>query len=191
MNGISRTGLSFDRRVRIEAGAASKFIKRSEILGEGRFQTLVREHVGVLHRIARAFAAGADQHDLLQELLLALWRAAPSFRGDSAEKTFIFRVAHNRALSWRRSEARRRNRQSEYERLRVEEAAGEDPQIEQLYAAIRKLESVDRSLMLLSLEGQSYAEIAAIHGISETNVGARLTRARKRLTQLMENDDGL
>jgi RNA polymerase sigma-70 factor (ECF subfamily) len=86
---------------------------------------------------------------------------------------------------------RRRNRQSEYERLRVEEAAGEDPQIERLYAAIRKLESVDRSLMLLSLEGQSYAEIAAIHGISETNVGARLTRARKKLTQLMENDDGL
>jgi RNA polymerase sigma-70 factor (ECF subfamily) len=151
----------------------------------------VSEHVAVLHRIARAFAVGADQHDLLQELLLALWRAAPSFRGDSAEKTFIFRVAHNRALSWRRSEMRRRNRQSEYERLRVEEAAGEDPQIERLYAAIRKLESVDRSLMLLSLEGQSYAEIAAIHGISETNVGARLTRARKKLTQLMENDDGL
>jgi RNA polymerase sigma-70 factor (ECF subfamily) len=151
----------------------------------------VSEHVAVLHRIARAFAVGADQHDLLQELLLALWRAAPSFRGDSAEKTFIFRVAHNRALSWRRSEMRRRNRQSEYERLRVEEAAGEDPQNERLYAAIRKLESVDRSLMLLSLEGQSYAEIAAIHGISETNVGARLTRARKKLTQLMENDDGL
>ncbi|UPT62521.1 MAG: sigma-70 family RNA polymerase sigma factor [Hyphomonadaceae bacterium JAD_PAG50586_4] len=160
-------------------------------MGDERFQTLVREHVGVLHRIARAFAVGADQHDLLQELLLALWRAAPSFRGDSAEKTFIFRVAHNRALSWRRSEARRRHRQSEYERLRVEEVTGEDPLIERLYAAIRSLESVDRSLMLLSLEGQSYAEIAALHGISETNVGARLTRARRKLTQLTESDNGL
>jgi len=160
-------------------------------LGDERFQTLVREHVGVLHRIARAFAVGADQHDLLQELLLALWRAAPSFRGDSTEKTFIFRVAHNRALSWRRSEVRRRHRQSEYERLQVEEMASEDPLIERLYAAIHTLESVDRSLMLLSLEGQSYAEIAALHGISETNVGARLTRARRKLTQLMENDNGL
>ncbi len=156
-----------------------------------RFQAWVSEHVGVLHRIARAFALGPDQHDLLQELLLALWRAAPTFRGDSAPTTFIFRVAHNRALTWRRSEARRRHRQSEYERLRVDETTGEDPQIERLYAAIRKLEAVDRSLMLLSLEGQSYAEIAAIHGLSETNVGARLTRTRKKITQMMENDDGL
>ncbi len=160
-------------------------------MGDELFQAWVSEHVGVLHRIARAFALGADQHDLLQELLLALWRAAPAFRGDSAPTTFIFRVAHNRALTWRRSEARRRHRQSEYERLRVDETTGEDPQIERLYAAIRKLEAVDRSLMLLSLEGQSYAEIAAIHGLSETNVGARLTRTRKKITQLMENDDGL
>lgn len=160
-------------------------------MGDELFQAWVSEHVGVLHRIARAFALGADQHDLLQELLLALWRAAPAFRGDSAPTTFIFRVAHNRALTWRRSEARRRHRQSEYERLRVEETTGEGPQIERLYAAIRKLEAVDRSLMLLSLEGQSYAEIAAIHGLSETNVGARLTRTRKKITQLMENDDGL
>lgn len=160
-------------------------------MGDERFQAWVREHVGVLHRIARAFAIGADQHDLLQELLLAVWRAEPAFRAESMPTTFIFRVAHNRALTWRKSEARRRHRQSEYERLRVDESAGEDPQIEKLYAAIRKLEAVDRSLMLLSLENQSYAEIAAIHGLSETNVGARLTRIRKKLTQIMENDDGL
>lgn len=159
-------------------------------MGDGRFQAWVSEHMGVLHRIARTFASGADQHDLLQELLLAVWRAAPVFRGESAPTTFIFRVAHNRALTWRKSESRRRRRQSEYERLRVDTAVGEDPQIERLYAAIHKLEGVDRSLLLLWLEGQSYAEIAAIHGLSETNVGARLTRTRKKLTQLMEDDGG-
>src|SRR5690606_24646160 len=143
------------------------------------------------HRIARAFATGADQHDLMQELLLALWRAAPAFRGEAAPSTFIFRVAHNRALTWRRSEARRRQRHRDYERLHVEEGGGEEPALERLYAAIRQLEGLDRSLVLLSLEGQSYAEIAALHGLSETNVGARLTRARKKLTALMENDDGL
>lgn len=156
-----------------------------------RFQAWVGEHGGVLHRIARAFAVGEDRHDLLQELLLALWRAAPAFRGESAEATFIFKIAHNRALTWRRSEARRRHRQSEYERLQIEEEAGEDPQIERLYTAIRRLKSVDRSLVLLSLEGQSYADIAAIHGLSETNVGARLTRARKTLAHMMEDDDEL
>ncbi|MBC7767947.1 MAG: sigma-70 family RNA polymerase sigma factor [Phycisphaerales bacterium] len=149
------------------------------------------EHLGVLRRIARAFAPGADQHDLTQELMLAVWRAAPAFRGEAAPSTFIFRVAHNRALTWRRTEARRRHRHSEYERLRAEEATHEDPLVERLYAAIRQLEALDRSLILLSLEGQSYAQIAAIHGLSESNVGARLTRAREKLTRLLENDDGL
>jgi RNA polymerase sigma factor (sigma-70 family) len=160
-------------------------------VSDERFQAWMSEHIGVLHRIARAFAAGADQHDLLQELLLAVWRAAPAFRGDSAPSTFIFRVAHNCALSWRRGEAKRRFRRTEYERLRVDEGAGEDPLLARLYAAIRQLETLDRSLVLLSLEGQSYAEIGAIHGLSETNVGARLTRARRKLAQTMETEDGL
>lgn len=155
-------------------------------MGEDRFQTWAREHIGVLHRIARAFAMGADQHDLLQELLIAVWRAAPAFRGDSAPSTFIFRVAHNRALTWRRGEVRRRRRDDEYQRLHVEDVRGEDPLLEQLYAAIRQLEPLDRSLVLLSLEGQSYGEIAALHGLSESNVGARLSRARQKLVQLTE-----
>ncbi len=155
-------------------------------MGEDRFQTWVTEHIGVFHRIARAFAIGADQHDLLQELLISVWRAAPSFRGESAPATFIFRVAHNRALTWRRGQTRRRRRDSDYQRLHVEEESGEDPLLERLYVAIRQLGPLDRSLLLLSLEGQSYAEIAALHGLSQTNVGARLTRVRKKLVQLTE-----
>lgn len=155
-------------------------------MGEDQFQAWVREHVGVLHRVARAFASGADQQDLLQEMLIAVWRAAPAFRGDSAPSTFIFRVAHNRALTWRRGEVRRRRRADDYQRLHVEDVSGEDPLLEKLYAAIRQLEPLDRSLVLLSLEGQSYAEIAALHGLSETNIGARLSRARQKLTQLTE-----
>lgn len=160
-------------------------------MSDERFQAWMHAHIGVLRRIARVFAAGADQHDLLQELMLAVWRAQLSFRGESAPATFIFRVAHNRALTWRRGETRRRLRHSEYERLAVEESAAEDPLLARLYAAIRQLEPLDRSLVLLSLEGQSYAEIAGLHGLSETNVGARLTRARKKLTQLTEQDDEL
>ncbi len=160
-------------------------------MSEERFNVWIHAHLGVLHRIARAFATGADRQDLLQELLLSLWRAAPAFRGESAETTFIYRVAHNRALTWRRGESQRRKRQADYERLYVEEGAAEDPLLNRLYDAIRQLPPLDRSLTLLSLEGQSYAEIAAIHGLSESNVGARLTRARTKLAQLMETEDGL
>jgi RNA polymerase sigma factor (sigma-70 family) len=121
-------------------------------VGEDRFQAWMAEHVGVLTRIARAFAAGANEQDLLQELMVAVWRAAPTFRGESAASTFIFRVAHNRAMTWRRSEARRSARQREFERLHVDEAIA-DPLLERLYGAIRKLPALDRSLLLLSLEG--------------------------------------
>jgi len=155
-------------------------------VGEDRFQTWMTEHIGVLQRVARGFATGADQHDLLQEMMLAVWRAAPRFRGEAAPSTFIFRIAHNCALTWRRGQARQARRQAEYERLHVAEDAGEDPLLTRLYEAIRQLEPLDRSLVLLSLEGQGYAEIAALHGLSETNVGARLTRARKKLVDLTE-----
>lgn len=160
-------------------------------MADDRFRAWMSEHLGVLHRVARAFATGADQQDLLQELMLAVWRAEPAFRGDSTPATFIFRVAHNCALTWRRGEARRRVRDQAYARLHVAEQSGSDPVLERMYGAIRQLAELDRSVLLLALEGQSYAQIGAIHGLTESNVGARLTRARKKLADLMETEDGL
>jgi RNA polymerase sigma factor (sigma-70 family) len=159
-------------------------------MGKGekeRFDVWISAHLGVLARIARSFATGADQPDLMQELMFAVWRAAPSFRGEAKETTFLFRVAHNAALTWRRRERARQRRQEEYERLMVPESTGRDGTVvSQLYDAIRQLDALDRSLILLSLEGVNYSEIAEIHGLSETNVGARLSRARKKLARLME-----
>jgi RNA polymerase sigma factor (sigma-70 family) len=157
-----------------------------------RFKAWMGQHLGVLQRISRAFATGADQADLMQELMLAVWRAAPAFRGESKDSTFIFRVAHNRALTWRRSETLRIRRAEDAQRGGLEVTAGDNAHaalLERLYAAIRTLDPVDRSLVVLSLEGMSYAEIGAVHGLTETNVGARLTRARKKLTQRMEKYD--
>jgi RNA polymerase sigma-70 factor (ECF subfamily) len=153
----------------------------------------MRAHLPMLARIARAFAAGADQHDLLQELMLAVWRAEPAFRGEAQASTFIFRVAHNAALTWRRRERAGALRREEAQRIAMELApatdGAEEALLALLYAAIRKLEPLDRSLVVLSLEGAAYAEIGAVHGLSESNVGARLTRARKKLAQLMEDAD--
>lgn len=152
-----------------------------------RFEAWMEAHLGMLTRIARAFATGADQHDLTQELMVAVWRAAPAFRGDAKESTFIYRVAHNAALGWRRRQRRHQQRHAEYERLMVPASSGgNDALVAQLYEAIRTLGALDRSLILLSLEGVSYAEIGEIHGLSESNVGARLTRARKKLAERME-----
>ena len=152
-------------------------------------------HLPMLHRTARAFAEPSDQHDLLQELTLALWKARPQFREQSTAGTFAHRVAHNAALTWKRGEVRRRLRGMSIEAELLIRDAGDDPQgplLERLYTAIRTLAPVERSLVLLSLDGVPYAEIARLHGLSESNVGARLTRLRQRLsTQVKEDADGL
>lgn len=156
---------------------------------EDDFADWLAPHLPTLQRTARAFADPADQHDLLQELTVALWKARPRFRDESAAGTFVHRVAHNAALTWRRGETRRRLRGVAVEAELLMRDAGTDPQealLERLYAAIRQLPPVERSLILLSLDGVSYAEIARLHGLTETNVGARLTRIRQRVSSLVE-----
>jgi RNA polymerase sigma-70 factor (ECF subfamily) len=158
------------------------------------FERWLGEHAGVLHHVANGFAEGADRHDLMQELLLAVWRAVPAFRNGAQPSTFIYRVAHNAALTWKRTQ---RNYQKRVERFgelssadvpppATHESGREQEALGLLYTRIRELPLVDRSLILLHLDGVSYAEIAALHGLSESNVGVRLNRLRQKLSAAMK-----
>lgn len=157
------------------------------------FSRWMQDHLGVIHRISRALSDPADQPDLLQELLLAVWKAAPAFRGESEPATFIYRVAHNRAITWRRRELGRRRRTGDIERewslMPPSENDADGNLLERVYAVIRTLGPIDRSLVLLSLEGVSYRDMGQIHALSETSVGARLSRARARISALLREDD--
>ncbi len=157
---------------------------------EGIWTAWVERHRGILIKTARAFAPPGDHDDLMQEILLNLWRAIPNFRGDSGESTFVYRVAHNTALTWQRSRIGYRNRMAGL--LRQSEIVSSPPQqddaIERLYNAIRSLPEADRSLLLLHLDELSYREIAAVSGITESNVGARLTRIRLKLAHRLEGE---
>lgn len=160
-----------------------------------RFEQWMCDHIAILYRVANGFAEGDDRNDLMQEVMLAVWKAVPHFRGHSKPTTFLYRVSHNAALTWRRT---RKNYQKHIEEAGVfaaignqrDNAAPRDQLLEQLYAAIRCLPEVDRSLILLSLDGVSYDEMAAIHGLSESNVGVKLNRIKQRLTkQLTEKEN--
>jgi len=153
------------------------------------FTAWVRDHAGLLHRVANGFADGVDRDDLIQELLLAVWRAVPSFAGASKPSTFIYRVAHNAALTWRRGAA---TYARQVERFAAEPVAApdgsrgrDDEALAAVYSAIRRLPPVDRSLILLQLDGVAYAAIADIHGLTVNHVGVRLTRIRRTLAELL------
>jgi RNA polymerase sigma-70 factor (ECF subfamily) len=158
------------------------------------FDDWLREHAAILHHVANGFATGPDRHDLMQELMLALWRAIPAFRASSLPSTFIFRVTHNAALTWKRAERSYRRRLDIFQQQHTESSdlvAGPSVDattevLELLYGAIRTLDPLDRSLVLLQLDGASYAQIAEIHGLSESNVGVRLNRLKHKLTAIVQ-----
>jgi RNA polymerase sigma-70 factor (ECF subfamily) len=157
------------------------------------FDEWLTHHRAVLHHVANGFAAGDDRNDLMQELLLAVWRAVPAFRHSAQPATFIYRVAHNAALTWKRTERNYRARVDRFSELsasgllpRSRDGNSEQEMLEHLYTAIRTFPPLDRSLLLLQLEGLSYSQMAEIHGLSESNVGVRLTRLKQKLTTQME-----
>src|SRR5687767_15161248 len=83
------------------------------------FDSWLREHATILHHVANGFATGTDRHDLMQELMFAVWRAVPAFRAASLPSTFIFRVTHNAALTWKRTEKSYRRRVDSLQEMQV------------------------------------------------------------------------
>ena len=155
-----------------------------------RFDLIVREFGPRLARLAASYVdERADRDDLVQEILLAVWRALPTFRGGASLKTFIYRVAMNRASTFRE----RRFRRVEYampDTVR-DSAPAPDAQVEnvdqreRLTVAIRSLAPPLRDVALPYLEDLSIAEIAELLGITENNVRVRLARARQQLKTLL------
>lgn len=155
-----------------------------------RFEQWATEHRKILHHVVNAFAETGDRADLMQDVLLAVWKAIPAFRGDAQPTTFLYRVSHNAAITWRRT---RGNYQRLMSQAALEPVAStgdrnREQQLEQLYARIREFPPLDRSLLLLSLDEVSYREMAEIHGIAENLVGVRLTRARAKLIEQMKEE---
>jgi len=120
---------------------------------------------------------------------MALWTALPQFRGDSSERTWAYRVAHNTAISFMTSFKRRETREQTRGDLpdfvahaNPEGQAIDRERRDRLWTAIQQLPINERQLMTLYLEGFAASEIEAITGISAGAVATRLTRLRKKLT---------
>jgi RNA polymerase sigma-70 factor (ECF subfamily) len=163
---------------------------------ERQFRQWLGEHKNLMFKVVRAYAASPqDQDDLFQEILLHLWSSIPGFNGQAKETTWIYKVALNTALVWKRDQKRRRKghhglmidfeeisdaRQNCCDSIEARQL------IDQVYGAIRDLPKIDSSIILMSLDGISYHEMAEILGISTSNVGVRLNRAKKQLAGLLK-----
>ena len=165
---------------------------------QSRYEALLREYLQPLRRLAWSYTRDATEgDDLLQEIALALWTALPRFRGDSSERTWLYRVAHNTGISYATSQKRRTAREGAAVPLEKEPTSRSNPEGEamdreqshRLWNAIRDLPLADRQLICLHLEGLSAAHIEDITGVNAGNVATRLTRIRQRLVERLRGEE--
>lgn len=153
---------------------------------ERRFEELLSIYAPALRRLCAAHRRDPfDQKDLFQEIALAVWTALPRFRGDSSERTWMYRIAHNIALTDFARQRRKQWREVQIDEERRADAAPEQHRREELLDALRRLDPVERELATLYLEGMTAKEIGEVLGITEGNAAVRLTRLRQRLTEML------
>lgn len=154
----------------------------------GLFRQITGQYAAGLRRTCRGYERDeARQDELMQEIWLALWTSLPTFEGRSSLKTWVYRVAHNKAVS----HVSREVRIPETTPVEIDTLAQhlQDPETQLdrqrarkiLAELIRRLPPVDRQLILMHLEGFSGKEIAEVIGLSPSNVTTRLSRIRNTL----------
>jgi len=147
----------------------------------------------LIFKIIRSYAFTAmDREDLFQEISLQVWRSIPSFRGECAVTTWLYRISLNTAIRFsqreRKRSAQRTSLDDSYHVL-LQSESHHDDRLEWLYTEISKLDEIDRSITLLMLDDFSYKEMASIIGITESNVGVRINRIKKQLIEKSKKYD--
>lgn len=151
------------------------------------FQEIIEQHKGILWKVAKTYCQDeTDRQDLMQEMLVHIWQALPTYNYHFKLSTWLYRIALNVAISFYRKNLGRQGKtfalpeQTPYihdtEPEKVE-------QLQMLEAFIQGLKELDKALMLLYLEDKSHAEIADILGISVSNVGTKISRIKEKLKQ--------
>lgn len=153
------------------------------------FEALVADNHDRLYRICRAYLPRdpAAAQDLYQDILVQLWTNLPRYRGEAQLSTWVYRVAVNTALLFKRREQRRPTGPDPDALAQVlpadsgEAARAHHELLDHLHACIALLPDPDRLLVSLLLEDASYQQIADVLGLSLSNVGVRLNRLKKKL----------
>ncbi len=154
------------------------------------FEARLEAHRGIVFKFANAYCpAGDERDDLVQEICLQLWRSYPGYDRERRFSTWMYRVALNTAISFARA-ARTRGLRAVPLETSAAAALAEAPladrtdeRLAALQEFLQRLGDLDRALVLLHLEDRSYREIAEVLGITESNVGTRLSRCKDRMRQ--------
>jgi RNA polymerase sigma factor (sigma-70 family) len=158
---------------------------------DDRFVALLEQHGGIVRKVAASYAwHPPDRADLMQEIVAGLWQAWPRYDEAQPFATWMYRVALNIAISHVRGETvRRRHHVALDPTLHEAAAPAHDHESDQhnalLQQAMEQLEPMSRALLLMHLDECRQRDIAAVLGISESNVATKLGRIKARLRKAL------
>ena len=150
-----------------------------------QFTALAKRHMDMIFRVAFSYLKSReDADDVVQNTLLALYRAERPFQSEEHLKAWLIRVAVNESKKLLRSPWRRRV-DAAFEDY-ADTLTFDEPQDGELFSAIMALEEKYRAVIVLYYyEGYSIAETARLLGLPAATVGTRLARARKKLEHVL------
>ncbi|WP_236252708.1 RNA polymerase sigma factor [Echinicola sp. 20G] len=163
---------------------------KDQRLLEKDFEEYIEQYQAMITKVARVYSFDQDtQDDLIQEIVLQLWKAFPKYNKEKSTSTWTYRIALNVSISFLRKESSRKKNHGDYQQhaeLYQQESPELEEQIKILYQFIELLKPTDKALMLLFLEGCKNKEIAKIMGISASLVSTKIHRIKEQLKSYFE-----
>ena len=153
-----------------------------------KFVDIFKDNIGIILKISRAYTDNKqDREDLVNDIAIELWKSFRTFKGKSKISTWIYRVALNTSMNYRRKKKNDFIFFSDIKKTGTIEWLDEpqdNPELDLFYKCIEELDRINKALIILYLEGNSYDEISEITGISKTNVGTKISRIKKQIKQI-------
>ncbi|GAA3963320.1 sigma-70 family RNA polymerase sigma factor [Pedobacter ginsengiterrae] len=153
---------------------------------EKSYLNKLEEHKGIIYKMINLYADdGEDRKDLYQEIIYQSWSAYPRFKGEAKFSTWLYKISLNVSLSFlskKKKQIQIKNPDSfdyYFEPLELSERA------DWLYRCIRKLTDIDRSIIMLHLDGFDNTEISEMIGLSRNNTNVKLHRIKQQLASLL------
>lgn len=156
-----------------------------------QFLNILEKNIGIILKISRVYTKiEQDREDLINDIILELWKSFKNFKGDSKISTWIYRVALNVSMNYKRN---RKNNSlfysiNDFQKEEIQSWLIEQDnssELEILYNCIDELGEINKAIILLYLDGNSHDEISEIIGISKTNVGTRISRIKEQIRNLV------
>jgi RNA polymerase sigma factor (sigma-70 family) len=154
------------------------------------FLIVLEENIGIVMKISRAYTnTFHDKEDLVNDIVIELWKTFKRFKGNSKISTWIYRVALNTSMNFRRKKKNDSLFKFTYDSKQVEGFSwlieqDNSEESEVLYRCIDELDDMNKAIILLYLDGNSHDEISEISGISKTNVGTKISRIKEQIKSL-------